>query len=139
MGRSSPTAPFRSPIRRPAKLPFIPRPSSIVPRPFSTTSGGAKPATVDDKGRLIYMHDDGLFLVTTPINGEPASTANGGTIGFSCASQEQVDSWHAAGVANGGTSCEDPPGIRESGFGPLYLAYVLDPDGNKLCGMFRAG
>ncbi len=100
---------------------------------------GAKPAMVDDKGRLIYMHNDGLFLVTSPIDGKPATAANGGTIGFGCASQEQVDAWHAAGVANGGTSIEDPPGIRESGFGPLYLAYLRDPDGNKLCGMFRAG
>ncbi|MGR8918121.1 MAG: VOC family protein [Gammaproteobacteria bacterium] len=100
---------------------------------------GANPAMTDDKGRLIYMNNDGLFLVSPPIDGKPATAANGGTIGFACSSQEQVDAWHAAGVANGGTSIEDPPGIRESGFGPLYLAYLRDPDGNKLCGMFRAG
>ena len=99
---------------------------------------GAQPATVDDKGRLIYMHNNGLFLVTTPINGAPATAANGGTIGFACESQAQADAWHAAGVANGGTTCEDPPGIRESGFGPLYLAYLRDPDGNKLCALHRA-
>ena len=62
---------------------------------------GAKPATVDDKGRLIYMHNNGLLLVTTPIDGKPATAANGGTIGFACSSQAQVDAWHAAGVANG--------------------------------------
>ena len=100
---------------------------------------GSPPATVDDKNRLIYMNNDGLFLVTTPIDGKPATAANGGTIGFACKSQEEVDNWHAAGVANGGTTCEDPPGIRESGFGPLYLAYLRDPDGNKLCAMYRAG
>ena len=100
---------------------------------------GAKEAMVDDKGRLIYMHNNGLFLVTKPIDGKPATAANGGTIGFGCASQEQVDAWHAAGVANGGATIEDPPGIRESGFGPLYLAYLRDPDGNKLCAMYRAG
>ena len=94
---------------------------------------------VDDNGRLIYMHNDGLFIVTTPIDGEPASHANGGTIGIACSSQAQVDAWHAAGVANGGTSVEDPPGVRESGMGPLYLAYLRDPDGNKLCGLFRVG
>ena len=100
---------------------------------------GGKPGIVDAKGRLIYMHNDGLLLVTKPINGEPASKANGGTIGFACESQAQVDAWHAAGVAGGGTTCEDPPGIREGGAGPMYLAYVRDPDGNKLCGLHRAG
>ncbi len=100
---------------------------------------GAKPAIVDDKGRLIYMNKDGLFLVTTPIDGKAATGANGGTIGFACDTQAQVDAWHAAGVANGGTSIEDPPGIREGGFGQLYLAYLRDPDGNKLCGLHRVG
>ena len=98
---------------------------------------GAKPAITDDKGRLIYMHNNGLFLVTQPIDGKPATHANGGTIGFGCASEQQVKDWHAAGVANGGTTCEDPPGVREGGFGKLYLAYLRDPDGNKLCGMYR--
>jgi len=100
---------------------------------------GAKPAMVDDKNRLIYMHNGGLFLVTTPINGQPATGANGGTIGFACESQAQADAWHAAGVENGGTTCEDPPGVRESGFGKLYLAYLRDPDGNKLCALHRLG
>ena len=94
---------------------------------------GSPEAVIDDKNRLIYMNNDGLFLVTTPIDGQAASAANGGTIGFAAQSQEEVDNWHAAGVANGGTTCEEPPGIRESGFGPLYLAYLRDPDGNKLC------
>jgi catechol 2,3-dioxygenase-like lactoylglutathione lyase family enzyme len=100
---------------------------------------GAKPAMVDDKGRLIYMHNNGRFLVTPPLDGTAASAANGGTIGFSCESSAQVDAWHAAGIANGGTTCEDPPGVREGGFGKLYLAYVRDPDGNKLCALHRMG
>ncbi|MEX2479709.1 MAG: VOC family protein [Gammaproteobacteria bacterium] len=100
---------------------------------------GAKPGTVDDKGRLLYMHGGGLFMVSKPIDGKPACHANGGTIGFACATQEQADAWHAAGMANGGTSCEDPPGVRESGFGKLYLAYLRDPDGNKLCALHRVG
>jgi catechol 2,3-dioxygenase-like lactoylglutathione lyase family enzyme len=100
---------------------------------------GAKPGRADDKGRLIYLHNGGLFMVSRPINGQAASPANGGTIGFACASPEQAAAWHAAGVANGGTSCEDPPGVREGGFGKLYLAYLRDPDGNKLCGLYRMG
>ncbi len=100
---------------------------------------GGKPAMQDDKGRLIYMHDGALFMVTKPIDGEPACHANGGTIGFRMASTEQADAWHAAGVAAGGTPCEDPPGVREGGFGKLYLAYLRDPAGNKLCGLHRIG
>lgn len=100
---------------------------------------GGKEAIQDDKGRLIYMHNDGLFLVTQPINGEPATQANGATIGFAMDNPAQADAWHAAGVAAGGTTCEDPPGVREGGFGKLYLAYLRDPDGNKLCALHRMG
>ena len=100
---------------------------------------GGPPGTMDDKGRIIYMHNDGILLITPPIDGKAATHANGGTVGFACASSDQADAWHAAGVANGGTSIEDPPGIRETGMGPLYLAYMRDPDGNKLCGLCRMG
>lgn len=94
---------------------------------------GGNAGAVDDKGRLIYTHKGGLFIVTTPINGEPATFANGGTIGFAMDNPAQAEAWHAAGVANGGASCEDPPGIREGGAAKRYLAYLRDPDGNKLC------
>jgi predicted enzyme related to lactoylglutathione lyase len=98
---------------------------------------GGKPGIQDDKGRLIYMHNGGLFLVTTPIDGEPATAGNGCTIGFAMEGPEQANAWHEAGVANGGTSIEDPPGVREGGFGALYLAYLRDPSGNKLCALHR--
>ena len=99
---------------------------------------GVPPAMVDGH-RIFYMSPAGVFSVSKPINGEPASAPNGGTIGFACASPDQADAWHAAGVANGGTTCEDPPGVREGGMGKLYLAYLRDPDGNKLCGLHRMG
>ena len=104
-----------------------------------SASVGANAAVLDENGRLIYMHNDGIFIVTPPINGEPATQANGGTIGIACSTKEQVNAWHDAGVANGGKSVEDPPGVREGGFSPMYLAYLRDPDGNKLCGLFRMG
>lgn len=100
---------------------------------------GGKEAIVDDKGRLIYMHNGGLFLVTAPIDGQPATAGNGCTIGFAVDGPEQARAWHDAGVAAGGTSIEDPPGVREGGFGNLYLAYLRDPDGNKLCALHRMG
>ena len=100
-------------------------------------SVGGREAILDPKGRLVYLHKDGVFLVTTPIDGEEATYANGGTIGFAMDSPEQADAWHAAGAAAGGTEIEDPPGWREGGGQRLYLAYLRDPDGNKLCALFR--
>ena len=98
---------------------------------------GANAGIEDDKGRLIYMHNDGILVVTKPIDGNAATHANGGTIGFAMTDPEQAKAWHDAGVANGGKSIEDPPGVREGGFGTLYLAYLRDPDGNKLCALHR--
>jgi catechol 2,3-dioxygenase-like lactoylglutathione lyase family enzyme len=101
------------------------------------TSIGSKPGRTDDKGRLSYGRNGAVFMVTSPIDGQPATRGNGSTIGFSLDSPEQVDTWHKAGVEAGGTSIEDPPGIRSNAFGALYLAYLRDPDGNKLCGLHR--
>jgi catechol 2,3-dioxygenase-like lactoylglutathione lyase family enzyme len=78
-----------------------------------------------------------VFMVTDPIDGQPATRGNGSTVGFTFDTPEEVDAWHAAGVAAGGTSIEDPPGWREGAFGKLYLAYLRDPDCNKLCGLHR--
>lgn len=100
---------------------------------------GAKPGTQDPKGRLIYTHNGGRFMVSSPINGKPATHANGGTIGFAMASSEQAAAWHKAGVDHGGTSVEDPPGLRQGASGAVYLAYLRDPDGNKLCAVHRPG
>jgi catechol 2,3-dioxygenase-like lactoylglutathione lyase family enzyme len=99
---------------------------------------GGQPAVPVDDTRFMYMHNGGMLMITKPINGEPACHANGGTVGFAMQSPEQAAAWHAAGIAAGGSTCEDPPGIRESGMGPMYLAYMRDPAGNKLCGVYRA-
>lgn len=99
---------------------------------------GGKPGMHDAAhNRLIYSHNGGLYMVAVPINGEPATPANGGTIGFAIDTPELINAWHDAGVAAGGTTCEDPPGIREGAGMKLYLAYLRDPDGNKLCGLMR--
>ena len=98
---------------------------------------GIGPAVEDAKGRLIYSSDAMLFLVSKPIDGQPATPANGGTIGIAVPSPELVDAWHAAGVAHGGMPIEDPPGIRENAALKLYLAYLRDPAGNKLCATHR--
>lgn len=87
--------------------------------------------------RLFYRHGGATFCVSEPINGEAACFANGGTIGFKCDSPEQVRQFHDTAVAFGGTSIEDAPGLREGNLGAMYLAYVRDPDGNKLCALHR--
>ena len=98
------------------------------------TAIGGQPATEDARGRLAYSHNGGRFMVSKPIDGKPASSANGGTIGFSVGDPKLAEAWHKAGVANGGTSIEDPPGVRPNG---AYLAYLRDPDGNKLVAVAR--
>jgi catechol 2,3-dioxygenase-like lactoylglutathione lyase family enzyme len=98
---------------------------------------GVPPPKQDDRGRVLFISPTGVFILTTPIDGKPASCANGGTIGFAANSPEAADKWHAAGLANGGTACEDPPGVRESPLGKLYLAYLRDPAGNKICAVHR--
>ncbi len=101
---------------------------------------GIKPGVNVHNGivdRYFYRTPTGSFGITQPLNGEPATHGNGSTIGFTMNSPEQADAFHAAGVANGGTTCEDPPGWRDGSVGKLYLAYLRDPDGNKLCALFR--
>lgn len=87
--------------------------------------------------RLFYRHNGNSFCVSEPINGKDATFANGGTIGFKCDSPEQVKRFHDVAVANGGKSIEDPPGLREGDLGAMHLGYVLDPDGHKLCALYR--
>jgi catechol 2,3-dioxygenase-like lactoylglutathione lyase family enzyme len=101
------------------------------------TAAGGKAGRIDPKGRLTYVHKGALFMVSKPIDGQPACHANGGTVGLAMDSPEQVGAWHEAGIAHGGTAIEDPPGERQGSFGPLYLAYLRDPDGNKLCALYR--
>ena len=97
---------------------------------------GVNPAHVDGH-RIFYRTKTGVFSVSKPIDGKPATFANGGTVGFAAASPAEADAWHAAGLAHGGTTCENPPGIREGSNGKLYLAYLRDPDGKKICALHR--
>jgi catechol 2,3-dioxygenase-like lactoylglutathione lyase family enzyme len=95
------------------------------------------PAGFVDRHRVFWRTKAGTFSVSLPIDGQPATAGNGSTFGFACESAAQADAWHAAGVAHGGSTCEDPPGVRTGPSGQLYLAYLRDPDGHKLCAVFR--
>ena len=98
---------------------------------------GVPAGSADPKGRVFYRTKTGIFGITPPIDGKSATHANGGTIGFACDSAEKAQAWHAAGLANGGKAIEDAPGWREMGPVKLYLAYLRDPAGNKVCAMHR--
>lgn len=97
---------------------------------------GVAPGHVD-RHRVFWRTATGVFSVSLPINGAPATVGNGSTLGFAAASAEQAQAWHAAGIAHGGTTCEDPPGLREGAAGQMYIAYLRDPDGNKICALHR--
>lgn len=92
---------------------------------------------IRDKDRYFYRSGGLTFGITKPIDGQPTTAGNGGTIGFAAANPQQVHAFHEAGLAAGGSACEDPPGLRQRGSGGLYLAYLRDPDGNKICALHR--
>lgn len=98
---------------------------------------GVKPGTIDDKGRCFYRTQTGVFALSKPIDGDHACNGNGSTIGFAAENTAAADAWHKAGLASGGTACEDPPGVREGAGVKLYLAYLRDPAGNKICAVHR--
>jgi catechol 2,3-dioxygenase-like lactoylglutathione lyase family enzyme len=100
---------------------------------FAALGGG--PGDMDARGRLIYTHEGSRLMITTPIDGNPATAANGGTIGIAAASPDHVLAWHKAGTAHGGTAIESPPAERPNG---SFVAYLRDPDGNKLTARSQA-
>ncbi|MEM9333078.1 MAG: VOC family protein [Pseudomonadota bacterium] len=98
---------------------------------------GHEPGVIDPKGRCFYFTKRGVFSISIPIDGAAASHGNGSTIGFAADDQNAADRWYAAGLANGGVACEDPPGVRQGANGDLYIAYLRDPYGNKICALHR--
>lgn len=82
--------------------------------------------TYEDGGR----RQDALW-VCVPFDRKPATVGNGTMVALRAASWKQVDDFHAAALAHGGTS-EGRPGLRLDYNPDFYAAYVRDPDGNKL-------
>ena len=81
-------------------------------------------------GWILYGKDKPAFVIARPGNGE-APSSNGVTVGFAAATPADVDAFHAAGLAHGGTD-EGAPGPR-SHLPGAYAAYLRDPAGNKVC------
>ena len=71
------------------------------------------------------------FYVKPTFDGNPASAGNGAMVAFEATSQAQVRALYAAALTAGGTDA-GPPGFRAS-YGPhFYVAYLRDPQGNKI-------
>ena len=96
---------------------------------------GCAPSDVWPDGRLRYFMNGVMLTILEPIDGSPPESGNGHTLGFRMADPAMADRWHHEGVRHGGVSVEGLPGVRARPFGNIYLAYLRDPDGNKLCGM----
>ena len=71
-----------------------------------------------------------------PFDGETASTGNGVHAAFVAIRQADVDAFHAAALAAGGTD-EGVPGLRPHYHADYYAAYARDPDGNKIQAVCR--
>lgn len=97
--------------------------------------GGAESWRDTERNRWFWRREGAFLIVGEPLDQDDAQPGNGVTVGFTVDSPEQGDAWHAAGLAAGGTAIEEPPGIRPRGDGGIYLAYLRDPDGNKLCAL----
>ena len=97
---------------------------------------GIRPGVLSH-GRYYYRSPTGVFAITKPLDGKEACPANGGTIGFSAKSNEDVNAFHATGLAHGGFECEGVPGYREGAAGTIYIAWLRDPVGNKICALHR--
>ncbi|MEO1475728.1 MAG: VOC family protein [Pseudomonadota bacterium] len=91
--------------------------------------GGEREVTDPNWTRYGRAGERAKVCLTTPFDRHTATGGNGAMLAFEVQGHAAVDAFHAAALALGGTD-EGVPGIRE---GTHYVAYVRDPDGNKLC------
>jgi catechol 2,3-dioxygenase-like lactoylglutathione lyase family enzyme len=80
--------------------------------------------------------DGGRFIICTPFDKSAATFGNGTMISFKAPSAAAVDTFYKAALAAGGKD-EGAPGPRGTNNPPPYVAYVRDPDGNKLAALHR--
>lgn len=90
---------------------------------------------MEHPGAIAYGRAFPEFWIQVPIDGEPAETANGSHVGFLASGRAEVDAFHAAAVAAGGTD-DGPPGPREAYGAAYYGCFIRDPDGHKIEAMF---
>lgn len=71
------------------------------------------------------------FWVQTPINGQPATKANGFHVGFIAATKEQVDLFYSTACELGAQG-DGAPGPRPEYGDQYYGCFVRDLDGHKI-------
>ncbi|MEM9279320.1 MAG: VOC family protein [Pseudomonadota bacterium] len=82
-------------------------------------------------------YDNGYgFWLCPPFDGMPSTSGNGTMFAFRADSAEQVRAFHAAGLANGGTD-EGLSAVRDYYEPDFFVAYLRDPDGNKLAAVYH--
>lgn len=85
-------------------------------------------------------NDDGIHEVAlwigAPFDGKTATAGNGAMVALRARSWKDIEAFHAAALAHGGSS-EGAPGLRAQYSPDFYAAYVRDPDGNKLAAVCR--
>jgi catechol 2,3-dioxygenase-like lactoylglutathione lyase family enzyme len=87
--------------------------------------------TPDFKGWGV-AYEQGLSLwICKPFDGGSSQPGNGPMLAFRATTHQQVQSFHSAALAHGGTSVGEP-GPRPHYGEDFYACYVRDPDGNKL-------
>lgn len=99
---------------------------------YSATMGALGHQGVDMPYGVAFPSEGGTVIIAKPANGEAANVANGATLGLKAKSYGEVDAWHSAGLENGGTD-EGAPGFRSKSPGNMYGAYLIDPEGHKIC------
>lgn len=99
---------------------------------------GARRVLEDGGFAVAYGKQWPEFWVQIPSNGAPPSVGNGDHFSFAATSRAQVDAFHAAALATGGSD-EGAPGPRVH-YGPEYYGgFIRDPDGHKIEAMFWDG
>lgn len=76
--------------------------------------------------------DHPMFVVTLPLDENPATVGNGSMVALNVPDRDTVRRGHALALGLGGTD-EGAPGPRPNYHPNYFGAYLRDPDGNKLC------
>lgn len=115
----------------------IERSAAFYDAVFATLGEGRNPESVPNFIGWGPSYDGGVsFWICRPFDGAPPSAGNGTMIALRAGSEAVVQAFHAAALAHGGTD-EGAAGTRSYYDPSFYVAYVRDPDGNKLACVFH--
>jgi catechol 2,3-dioxygenase-like lactoylglutathione lyase family enzyme len=115
----------------------LPRSIAFYDAVFAALGASRSPGSTDGFFSWGPDYDGGVsFWICKPFDGQPPSNGNGTMIALRASSEAQVIAFHEAALAHGGSS-DGAPGPRAYYEPSFYVAYVRDPDGNKLACVFH--